>query len=90
LQQKADETRWYWLPGPRPWHLLFLAMTQRRIGQAEAARQSLARADRWIAAAERAEGRDHAGPVPHWEDWRERVITRTLRQEVERVLGEKR
>jgi tetratricopeptide (TPR) repeat protein len=90
LQEKTDETRRYWLPGPRPWHLLFLAMTQRRIGQAEAARQSLARANRWIATAERAEGGDHAGPGPHWEDWRERVITRTLRYEVERVLGEKR
>jgi hypothetical protein len=69
--------------------LLYVAMAQHRIGQAETARQSLARADRWLAAAERAEGRDQAVPGPRWEDWREQVITRTLRQEAQRVLSEK-
>jgi hypothetical protein len=70
-----------------PWEWLFVAMAQHRLKKGEA-KKWLDKAAAWIAANQQG-GDPLGGTRPGWYHWRERVLTTTLRQEAETLLGNK-
>jgi hypothetical protein len=72
-----------------PWEWLFMAMAQYRLKNEGEARKWLDKAATWIDAANQQGGDPLGGTRPGWYQWRERVLTTTLRREAETLLGNK-
>jgi tetratricopeptide (TPR) repeat protein len=73
-------------PGLKPSELLFLAMAHYRLGQMKEAQDYLAKAETWMAAADKHTGDGLGGVRASWSQWRERVIVRMLRKEAEALI----
>jgi Flp pilus assembly protein TadD len=85
--RKLDESAR--LTTPVGWDWLFLAMSHHQLGHAPEARTNLAKAHRWIVAAEAAR---NDKPVvgasrTSWHSWNERAEVRALLREAESLLG---
>jgi tetratricopeptide (TPR) repeat protein/tRNA A-37 threonylcarbamoyl transferase component Bud32 len=66
---------------PRPWELLFEAMTRYRLGQTEQARQCLEQVTEWVRRANHPDPDDLSGMQPMWGGWYEKVqVPITLRE----------
>jgi serine/threonine protein kinase/Tfp pilus assembly protein PilF len=72
---------------PRAWDWLFRAMAHHQLGQAEQARDCIAKAVKWIEEAET--NKTHAASKPDWIAWYEGVEVRHLRAEAESLMSAK-
>src|SRR5262249_45480377 len=74
---------------PVAWDWLFLAMSHHRLGHAVEARAYLAKARRWIDAAETGRNKGAAAGASRtaWHSWNERAEVGALRREAEELLG---
>src|SRR5262249_2100654 len=71
----------------RAWDWLFRAMAHHKLGQADQARDCLAKAVKWIEEAEA--NKTHAASKPDWVGWNERIEVQHLRAEAEKLMSVK-
>jgi tetratricopeptide (TPR) repeat protein len=77
-------------PLPAPWECCFLAMAQFGVGKKQEALDSLAKAETWMAAADKQDGESIGGLRASWSQWRERLIAHTLHKEAETLIKGKK
>jgi tetratricopeptide (TPR) repeat protein/tRNA A-37 threonylcarbamoyl transferase component Bud32 len=72
---------------PRPWELLFEAMTHYRLGQTEQARKCLQSVTEWVERANHPDPNDPTGLQPSWGGWYEKVQVPITLREAESLIG---